>query len=264
MNVKRTDDQELPADRAPNLPVKSRTYSNAELEAVMHRALEIQAGSAGRTEDGVSESDVVRIGQELGLDPATVRRAMAEVRTRPTEQGTLVRIVGGGDVRVARVLKRPAASTGLLIERYLRDSELMVPQRRFPDRTRYVRDASLSAGLTRFARGFSRSHKPLDVQQLDVAVSALDEESCLLEISVDLATMRAGLAGGMLGGSAAAGTAWGIIVWATALVDPLMLIGIPVIASSWLGMRAIYGVVHKSIEEKLESLLDRVESNELV
>jgi hypothetical protein len=244
--------------------VSARTYSNTELEAVIRRALEMQAANAARTEDGVSEIDVVRIGQELGLEPALVRRALAEVRTRaPEEQGSLVRIVGGGDVRVARVLKRPAVSVGLLVERYLRESELMVAQRRFPDRTRYVRDASLTAGLTRFARGFSRSHEPLDLQQLDVAVSAIDADSCLLEISVDLATMRAGLVGGMLGGSGVAAAAWATVVWATAIVDPLMWIGIPVLAGSWFGMRAIYGTMQKSIQEKLESLLDRVEHNEL-
>jgi hypothetical protein len=262
--MKRSDDQEPAAGRSPNVPVSARTYSNTELEAVIRRALEMQAASAARTEDGVSEVDVVRIGQELGLEPALVRRALAEVRTRPSEpQGSLVRMVGGGDVRVSRVLKRPAASVGLLIERYLREAELMVPQRRFPDRTRYVRDSSLVAGLTRMARGFSRTHQPLNLQQLDIAVSALDSDSCLLEISVDLTTMRAGLAGGMLGGAGAASAAWAIVVWATAIVDPLMFIGIPVVAGSWVGMRAIYGTVQKSIQEKLESLLDRVEHNEL-
>lgn len=260
----KSDDQDLDRDREANLPVTARRYSNTELEAVIKRALEMQAGSATRPEDGISEIDVVRIGQELGLEPAMVRRAMAEVRTGGTgDKVALEGLTGAGDVRVARVLKRPAAATGLLIERYLRESELMVPQRRFADRTRYVRDASLAAGLTRFARGFSRTHKALDVQQLDVAVAALDADSCLLEFTVDLKNMRAGLVGGMVGGSSGLAAAWAAVVWATAIVDPLMLIGIPVIAGSWFGMRAIYASVHRSVREKLESLLDRIEHNEI-
>ena len=262
--MERRDDPDLPKERAPNLPVTSRNFTTQELEAVIRRALELQAGSAARTEDALSDVDVVRIGQELGLEPATVRRAMAEVSHRPVEeQGMLVTVVGARTVRASRVLRRPAASIGLLLERYLRESELMVAQRRFPDRTRYVRDSSLAAGWARFTRGFSRSHQPLNLNQLDVAVSALDADSCLLEISVDMATMRGGLLAGVLGSSTVASAGWVAAVWATAIADPLMLLGIPVVAGSWFGMRAIYKTIGRSIQEKLESLLDRVEHNEL-
>ena len=260
--MKRPNNQEPGGDRAP-VPA-TRNFTTQELEAVMRRALELQALSAPGSDDGVSEIDVVRIGQELGLDPGTMRRAMAEVRSVPPEErSALVSIAGASTVRAARVLRRPAASTGLLIERYLRESELMVPQRRFTDRTRYLRDSSLAAGFTRFARGFSRAHQPLNVHQLDVAVSALDADSCLLELSVDMSGARAGLVGGMLGGSGGLAAAWAAVVWATPVVDPLMLLGIPLVAGSWVGLRAIYGGMRKSLQDKLESLLDRVEHNEL-
>ena len=260
----RADHPDHAADRARNAPVPARHYTTSELEAVIRRAQEMQAGSAARAEDGISEIDVVRIGQELGLEPAMVRRAMAEVRTQPAEQqDALVRIVGGGNVRVSRMLPRSAASVSALVERYLRESELMVAQRRFPDRTRYVRDASLAAGFARFTRGFSRPHEPLDIAQLDVAVSAIDDQSCLIEISVDMGTLRNGLAAGMLGGSGGVATAWAVVVWGTTIAAPFTLLGLPLVAGTWLGMRAIYRSMHKSIQEKLESLLDRVEHNEL-
>jgi hypothetical protein len=54
-----------------------------------------------------------------------------------------------------------------------------------------------------------------------------------------------------------------VTVWATAIADPLMLVGIPFVAGSWYGMRAIYGTIQKSIQDKLESLIDRVEHKEL-
>lgn len=262
--MQRRDDQDDPEDRASHLPAAARKFTTQELEAVIRRAVELQAGSTGGTEEGVSEVEVVRIGQELGLEPAMVRRAMAEVRGRPGgDDGALGRIAGAGTVRAARVLRRPAASTGLLLDRYLRETELMVTERRFADRTRYVRDASLAAGFARFARGFSRSHRPLDLKQLDVAVSALDAESCLLEISTDLAGTRGGLVAGVLGSGGGVAAGWVATVWATAIADPLMLLGIPVVAGSWYGMRAIYGAIRKSTQEKLESLLDRVEHNDL-
>jgi len=262
--MERREKKDLPERRPPEQPVATRNLTTQELEAVIRRAVELQAGTSARTEDGVSEAEVVRIGQELGLEPAAVRRAMAEVRTRPpAEASRLGRALGPGVARAARTLRRPAAATGLLLERYLRETELMVVQRRFPDRTRYVRDSSIAAGLARFARGFSRHQQPLDLQQLDVSVSALDPDTCLLEVSVDLSTTRTGIAAGAFGGGGGLAAGLAVTVWATPVADPFMLLGIPIFAAAWYGMRRVYGAVHRSAQEKLESFLDRVEHNDL-
>lgn len=257
-------DAPTPAPGASTPPAAARGFSTRELEAVIRRAVELQAGDAGRGDEGVSEAEVVRIGRELGLEPATVRRAMAEVRLGPAEEhGALVHVIGSRTVRASRTLRRPAATTASLLERYLRETELMVPQRRFPDRTRYVRDSSLAAGLTRFARGFSRAQKPLDLNEIEAGVHALDAGSCLVEVSTDLAGTRGGLVAGVLGGGGAAAAGWGVAAWATAIPDPLMLLGVPVLAGAWWAMRAIYRAVHRSAQDKLESLLDRLEHGDL-
>jgi hypothetical protein len=256
----RPEDQDRPQPPA----VQAHRFTNDELEAVIRRAVELQAGSPGRADDGLSDTDIVRIGQELGLESGAVRRAMAEVRTRGGEEsGALDTVVGGRTVRAVRVVKRPAAGTLQQLDRYLRDVELMVPQRRFPERTRYERDSSLAAGLARFTRGLSRSHKPLGLERLDVAVTALDRDSCLVELGIDMAATRGGLLAGVMGSTGAAATAWSIVVWATAIADPLMLVGIPALAGSWFGTRAIYGSIRRSAQDKLESLLDRVEHDDL-
>lgn len=254
----------MPERRPENLPATARTFTTQELEAVIRRAVELQAAGSGRGGEGVSEADVVKIGQELGIEPAAVRRAMAEVRGMPAEeQGALVRIAGPGTVRAARVVRRPAAGTAAQVERYLRDTELMVPQRRFPDRTRYVRDSSIAAGLARFTRGFSRGHQPLGLNQLDVAVSAIDEQSCLVEVGVDLTGTRGGLAAGVLGSGTALAGGLAATVWATPVADPFMLLAIPVVAGAWYGMRAIYNQIRSASGDRLESLLDRVEHDDL-
>lgn len=258
-----TRKSDLPEPRRESAVLPSRQLTTQQLEAVIRRAVELQSGPASR-EEGVSENEVIRIGQELGLEPAAVRRAIAEVRTRaPAEQGALGRAMGPGVARAARVLRRPAAGTGLRIETYLRESELMMVQRRFPDRTRYLRDSSLGAGLARFAKGFERSRQPLDLKQLDVAVSALDADSCLVEVSVDLAGQRTGLVAGALGGGGSIAAGLAATIWATPVADPLMLLGLPVVAGFWYGMRAIYRNVQQTTQEKLESFLDRLEHNEL-
>jgi hypothetical protein len=244
-----------------NLPVHSRSFTTPELEAVIRRALELQANTSARTEESLSEADVVRIGHELGLDVATVRRAMAEVHGAPAqkESGVLVALAGSKIVRASRVVQRDAASVQSALDRHLRELELMIPDRRSGNRTRYERDASLAAKMSRITQRFSRSDKPLNLERVDVAVSPLDERSALVELSVDLAAMRGGLVAGVLGSTTAASGVWALMVWASAIVDPLMLIGIPAIAGGWAGTRAIYRTIFSSTEDRLESLLDRLE-----
>jgi hypothetical protein len=253
---------DLPERRPADSTLPARNLTTQELEAVIRRAVELQAGSG--VEDGIPQSEVVRIGQELGLDAGAMRRAIAEVRSRaPADATMLGRSMGPRVVRCSRTLRRPAAATGLLVERYLLETEFMVVQRRFPERTRYVRDGSVAATLARVARGFTRTQQPLDLKQVDVAVAALDDTSCLVEVSVDLGGDRAGTTAGAigLGGAAAGGIA--AVVWATPVADPFMLLGLPAFAGIWYSMKAVYGAVRRSTEEKLEAFLDRLEHNEL-
>ena len=258
-------DQSSLARRPSNLPLSSRNLSSQEFEEVIRRAVELQADSSARVEEGLSDAEVVRIGQELGLDPATIRRAMAEVRGRlAKEKGLLVTLAGPRTVHASRMVNRPAARVAADLERHLREREFMLAQRRFHDYTRFVRDSSFGAGLARFARGLAGSpHRPVDVKQLDVAISAVDADSCLLVLSVDLAGTRGGLVGGVIGGSSGATAAWAAAAWATALPDPLMLLGVPLLAGAWVGTRAIFSTVRRSVQEKLESLLDQVEHDKL-
>ena len=258
-------DDTTPPNEPPKPAVPSHHLSGPEFEAVIKRAVELQAGSSARLEEGVSDTEVVRIGQELGLDPTTVRRAIAEVRIRPAEEsGALTTLVGPATVRATRVVRRSAASTAAQLDRYLRETEFMVVQRRFHDRNRYERDSGVAAGFGRLTRGFSRGHRPLKLKQLDVAISALDAESCLVEFSSALGGVRGGLAAGVLGSGSAVAGVGAAFVWATAIADPFILLAAPVVAGSWYGMRAIYRHVSRSLQDKLEALLDRVEHNDLV
>ncbi len=251
--------------RRPSLPLSSCNLATQELEEVIRRAGELQADSSARLEEGLSEAEVVRIGRELGLDPATVRRAMAEVRGRlPAETGLLVTLAGPRTVHASRMVNRPAARVAAELERYLHAREFMLVERRFEDRTRFVRDSSVGANLARFARGFFRPPlRPVDVKRLDVSISVVDADTCLLELSVDLAGTRGGLVGGVIGGSGGATAAWAAVTWATALPDPLMLLGVPLLAGAWFGTRAIFRTVRSSVQEKMESLLDQVEHDKL-
>jgi hypothetical protein len=247
----------------PGGGLPARRLSSQELEAVIRRAVEIQT-AAGTPDEGIPEAEVLRIGQELGIDAVTVRRAITDVRGRPpAERGILAKTMGPGTLRAARTVRRNAAAVGLLLEEYLLRCEYMVVQRRFSDRTRYVRGTGFAAAMGRGLRVFNQSHKAMDLGRLDVSVSAIDDDTCLVEISVDTSGARAGMAAGAaaVGGVAAAGITTAVL--ATPIIDPLALLSLPALLGSWLGMRGIYGAVQSSTQDKLESFLDRLEHNEL-
>ncbi len=249
-------------DKPSPAPVPGRRVSTQELEAVIRRATELQF-ARGDAEEGLPEAEVMRIGKELGLEPGHVRRAILEVRGQPREEkGVMVSVMGPDTVRAARTIRRPAAALGMSLEEYLVSCEFMVVQRRFPDRTRYVRGNGMGAALGRAAAKMGQRSPMLDLRQVDVHVSPADDDSAYVELSVPMGAMRTGLAVGGLaaggGGGAAVGTALAIIG-----PDPFLLTGVPVFGAMMLLMRVIYRVTSGSVQDKLEAFLDRVEHGEL-
>lgn len=245
-----------------NLP--ARRLSSQELEAVIRRAVELQTTQSGAADDGIAEAEVMRIGQELGLDPGSVRQAITEVRGQaPSEKGAVARVMGPRTVRAGRTVRRPAAEVGLLLEEYLLKCEYMVVQRRFADRTRYVRAQGVAASFGRAKQKIGAVHRPLDLPQLDVAVSAVDENTSFVEVSVDLTAVRGGLAGAGAGIGTAAAAGIAAFALATPIVDPVALLGIPAFAGTLATMRGIFGIVRGGNQERLESFMDRLEHGEL-
>ncbi len=74
------------------------TIARSDLERVLARASELQ-GTDGESPEAISESRLVEIAREVGLDPNHVRQAMAEQRARGSfvegESGFLLDALGG-------------------------------------------------------------------------------------------------------------------------------------------------------------------------
>jgi hypothetical protein len=241
----------------------ARRITSQELEAVIRRAVELQSGPAAG-DDGIAEGEVIRIGQELGLAPELVRRAIADVRGQPVhEKGLAASVIGPAQARAVRTIRRPAAQLGLFLEQYLVECEFMIVQRRFADRTRYVRGGGVAAHLGRASRKMQSRYGSLELPMMDVGVSVIDDETSLLELSVDLAGSRtAATTGGMTGG-ALGGGAVAAFVFGAHLFPPFMLLGLPVLGAGLLLSRSIYRGIQARAQDQLESFLDRVEHGEL-
>jgi hypothetical protein len=241
----------------------ARRITSQELEAVIRRAVELQSGSEGG-DDGIAEGEVIRIGQELGLAPELVRRAIADVRGLPVqEKGLAASVIGPGQARAVRTIRRPAAALGLFLEQYLVECEFMVVRRRFPDRTRYARGTGVAASVGRASRKLQSRYGSLELPVMDVGVSVIDDETSLVEVSVDLSGPRMAATGGGLVSGTVGGGAVAAFVFGAHLFPPLVLLGLPVVGAGVLLSRSIYRGIQHRAQDRLESFLDRVEHNEL-
>lgn len=242
----------------------ARKLSGTELEAVIKRAVELQTVRETEMTDGLTDAEVVRIGQELGLEQHLVRRAIAEVRSRPPEEGGFLNgVMGPGILRASRTIRRPATELGMFLERYLLETEYMVVERRLPDCTRYAKAQGIGAALGRTFSKVGSRVAPLDLDRVDVGVALADEDSSLVTLVVDLKTIRAGTAaGGWLGGIGVGGGAAAVIIASTA--PPLFaLAGVAVAAAGALTARGAYRYVVNDTQNRLEAFLDRLEHGEL-
>jgi hypothetical protein len=254
----------LPAPVPGGTGLPARKLSSSELEAVIKRAVELQTARETEMTDGLSDAEVVRIGQDLGIEQHLVRRAIAEVRSRPPEEHGLVSgMMGPGIIRAARTIRRPAVELGMFLETYLKEAEIMVVERRFPDRTRYQQAQGIGAAVGRTFSKVGSRVAPLGLKTVDVGVALADEDSSVVTLSVDLSSARAGAAvSGWVGGLSGGGTVAAIVLASTA-PHLLALAGLGVAAAGVLGSRGIYRTVANQTRDRLEGFLDRLEHGEL-
>lgn len=236
-----------------------RRLSTAEMEAVIRRAVELQAGASSAGE-GVTETEIIRIAQELGLPSQHVQQALAEVRGRGTpETGLLAQTFGEARVGAARIVMLATNRAQADLERYFLQCEHMIVQRRRPGWTVYERASGIAAAM-----GRATQRAPLiKAPTVEVSISAAEEGSCYVSLSVDLSSARAGFAAGAAVAGGGGGTAVATVL-GLAVAPPAALLGLPVLAGIWWGMRASYGNVADRTRLRLESILDRLESGELL
>lgn len=243
-----------------------RRLSSHDFELVIRRAAELQARASDEEAggEGVTESEALRIGRELGLSGRHLERALAEVHTRtPPETGLLARLYGAATVACSRTVPGDAPAIRELLERYLVEREFMRVLRRFPERTVYTRGEGVAAAVGRATRKAFDRHPMLSLPSLELSVRQLEPGFCHVTLVTSLAGSRVGTAAGATAVGGGAGTAVAVAL-GIAIAPPLALLGLPVLGGALLGSRAIYASIFERTQLQLESLLDRLEHGEIV
>ncbi len=257
---------------ADSAALPATRVSSSDLERVIRRAAELQFDEGDDVTD-LEVPEVVRIGEEVGLEPRHVRRALAEVQADsllpplPTEHGIPSRLWGPGVVRHSRAVRGDAVTVLALLEHHFEEKESLRCVRRKPGRSLWEPAAGLVKQMQRAIDVGGHGYELAKARNVQLAVEELEEGWSLVTISVDLRNLRTEQATGWLLGLGLSGTggavASAVLAGSTVgfVIAPFLALGFWG-AASWAAGRTIQKS-RSRIELIALGLLDRLEQGEI-
>jgi hypothetical protein len=263
----------MPDAVPPGRPHPGRALARRDFEEVIRRAAEL-AAREGDDDERLTEDEVLRIGQELGLSAHHMKRALYELPELSAAPRWYDRYFGPAIFSVARVVPGQPDPTLHRVEDYLVTREYQQIARR---RGHTVAFTPAEDTLSTLARAFmrpGRRHVIARASRLMISVQPLPDDESHVRLDVDLGDERkrrvtAGIAfGGVAGavfGSAAAAL---VAVNSPALLGPFPAIlafsGTFLAVGAASVSAAAAGFKNRVLAAKFElaGLLDRVEHGE--
>src|SRR5213592_4498592 len=259
----------LPAPASARQPPLDRQA----LERVLARAAELQgAGALPESSDLISESQLLEIGNEVGLGPAVLNQALAEERTRinvPEERGLIAQIAGAGYATATRTVAGNARDILTTIDTWMVRDECLQVQRRFADRITWEPQRGLFGKLRRTVNVTGKGFYLMDAAQVSATALPVDSSRVVVRLDADIHASRARRVG-MGGFLAAMGAAASGIIGLGLVVAhlPLFIAAgsavLPFAGSTFAAYklaRTHRGVL-ASVQLALEQILDRLEQGE--
>lgn len=265
--------EKSPVPSPSGSPARQTLLDRQALERVLARAAELQgAGAIPESSDLISESQLLDIGNEVGLSPATINQALAEERTRvsvPEERGLIAQIAGAGFATATRTVQGTQREVLATIDTWMQRDEGLQVQRRFADRITWEPQRGLFGKIRRTVNIGGRGYYLTDAGQVSATVLPVDGSRVVVRLDADVHSSRSRRVG-MGGILAAVGAAAGGILGLGLVIAHLPLV---VVAGFALlpfagGSVAAYKLArsHRAILSSaqlgLEQVLDRLEHGE--
>src|SRR5256714_9237377 len=187
------------ADEKSPLPASTSTrqppLDRQALERVLARAAELQGASAmPESGDLITESQLLEIGNEVGLSPAVLNQALAEERTRvnvPEERGLVAQIAGAGFATATRTVPGTPRDVLATIDSGMQRDECLQVQRRFADRITWEPQRGLFGKLRRTVSMSGRGYYLMDAGQVSATVLPVDGSRVVVRLDADIHASRA-------------------------------------------------------------------------
>lgn len=237
--------------------------SREALDRILQRATELQAGEHD-IGDGLSETELLALGKDVGIPDRFLRQAMLEERTRvpaaPAE-GLWQWLSGPALLAAARVVPGDRAVVERALGRWMEEEELLQVRRRFPDSTSWEPKRGAFASIQR-ALSTGRSYALARAGEIAGKVMQLEPGFCHVQLTADVRrerTVRLQGAGfvTLLG---VAGTAAAIPL---GVLMPWALLPLPLLAAGSAAILRRHGPENEKIQVCLEQVLDRLEHGEI-
>jgi hypothetical protein len=242
----------------------SELITREALDRIIQRAAELQTGERD-IGDGLTEAEVVKLGDEVGIPARYLQQALLEERTRTSvteARGALPWLFGPIQLWAERVVPGGRADVEQSLTRWMEDEELLQIKRRFADRMSWEPRAGAFASIQRAIGGGGRVYALARAEEIHGQVTQLEPGFCHVRLGAVVANLRRRR---MAGGSAISGT--GVM-----MTGAMMVIGaFGVVALAPLAVLVPVGIAFARAHERengkvqvaLEQVLDRLERSEM-
>ena len=248
----------------------SRSLTRKEFDEVIRRAAEIAVSEPEGGDSGLTERDLFRIAQEVGLDERHVRKALVQVRSSPpTGRGPATALYGPTFVAASRVVPGDREELGRKIDEFMVAGQLLQAVRRGSSVLLYRPAVDWASQIARAASSTSRKYYVASSKRVEVRFEPVEEGRTLVEIEVEPGTRDDYMAGGIiggLGGGAGAGVGVGLAIAAAGPAVLGIAAGVAVGSAVLGGLCWVTGFYHKrrllEVRAEIEGILDRLEAGE--
>ncbi len=238
--------------------------SREALERIIKRAAELQAGEHD-VGDGLTNSEVLALGKDVGIPDRYLRQAMLEEQTRiapDVATGTWAWLTGPRSIVAHRVVPGDRAAVERALSRWMTEEELLQPKRHFADRTSWEPKAGAFASIQRAFAG-KRRYSLARAAEITGQVVQLEPGFCLVRLEADIRPERTKR---ISGASVLFVLGWGMTAAAALIVPPLALAQLLPGVGLTLGGAAVartYRGANERMQVALEQILDRLERGDV-
>lgn len=262
-----------PGDLVPSAAPTPAALDRSALDRVLARAAELNAHSVEPAE-GMTEAELVSLGNEVGISAEHIRQALAEERTRvvtPASPGVAGGLFGGTAAMASRMVNGTPASILASLDSWMQKEEILRTKRRYADRLTWEARRDLVGNLQAGFNFSGKAYALKSASEVGATVVAIDAQRSLVRLDADFAEPRRTamqISGffGLLTSGAGAG------VMAIALANPgssLAIAGAIATAAVGAGVGIVAGTGRAQrakvlkAQLALEQILDRLEHGEI-
>jgi hypothetical protein len=235
--------------------------SREALERIVHRAAELQTGERD-IGDGLTEPELLALGQDVGIPARYLKQALLEERTRLLDEPTGRALAGPAQLAAQRVVPGDRVAVERALSHWMEDQELLRVKRRYPDRTTWEPQVGFFVSMQ---RGFKAGGKNYDLTrpvEISGQVTPLESGFCHVRLAADVRNMRAARIGAAAGifSAGAVGTA---VAVALGVLLPIAAAPAIVFAVGALPVLTGHRKQNERVQVALEQVLDRLERGEI-